>query len=168
MAQDTDSFQRVKRLVLLSSKLIEMGASIEQASKSVDREGKSLRNENMQLRREVALLSKKIEELTTETQRLRNNLIESNGSKAPTLFTLFPDLPFELRVMIWNHALSNTQVIAVREVHHKCRLAAHNPHSALLLVNRESRTEALKVYKRFTEFVPRIPTIWTNQKVDCI
>lgn len=153
MAQDTDSFKGVKRLVLLSHGLTEMGESLEQPPKSVDREANSLRNENMQLRREVALLSKKIEDLTTETERLRDSLVESNGGKAPTSFTLFPNLPFEFRIMIWKQALSNPQIIAVEKFgkHGQdskapgWKLAVSNPHSALLLVNRESRAEARKV-----------------------
>jgi hypothetical protein len=71
-------------------------------------------------------------------------------------FTCFPELPLELRRQIWNAALEVPQIICMRMDYvplddgDATELQAHarplSKRSQLLQVNREARTEAMKVY----------------------
>jgi hypothetical protein len=74
-----------------------------------------------------------------------------------TTFTLFPHLPFELRLKIWDLALSEPRTVTIvchREMLDRERRFAKSftssmPPPPLLYVNRESRFEALSRYQPF-------------------
>ncbi|KAE9367440.1 hypothetical protein N431DRAFT_561418 [Stipitochalara longipes BDJ] len=76
---------------------------------------------------------------------------------APQTFTLFPSLPFELRLKIWDLALSEPRTVTIschREKLDRDRRFAKaftslTPPPPLLHVNRESRFEALSRYLPF-------------------
>lgn len=69
-------------------------------------------------------------------------------------FTLFPQLPFELRLKIWDHALSTPRTVTIscqremldRERRFAKAFTSSTPVPPLLHTNHESRTEALARY----------------------
>jgi hypothetical protein len=77
-------------------------------------------------------------------------------SPAPsTTFTLFPLLPFELRLKIWSFALSIPRTVTIackkdmlnRERRYVTAFTTTSPPPAPLHACREARSEALKIYK---------------------
>jgi hypothetical protein len=72
-----------------------------------------------------------------------------------TTFTLFPNLPFELRLKIWEHALSEPRTVTIscqremldRERRFAKAFTSTTPPPPLLYTNRESRFEALSLYQ---------------------
>jgi hypothetical protein len=79
---------------------------------------------------------------------------ESMGSPDYT-FTSFPNLPTEIRLRIWDYALSTPRIVELVKVRHTSSLAMqfqykHKPVPPLLHTNSESRTISQKVYRSFT------------------
>lgn len=68
-------------------------------------------------------------------------------SPLPCSFTLFPHLAVELRVLIWQHACQISRVVEVRYIPHEQRCTSRSRPPAVLHVSRESRYEALHMYK---------------------
>jgi hypothetical protein len=72
-----------------------------------------------------------------------------------TTFHPFPNLPFELRLKIWEHALSEPRTVTIscqremldRERRFAKAFTSTTPHPPLLHTNRESRIEALSLYQ---------------------
>ena len=90
----------------------------------------------------------------------------------PSTFTLFPRLPVELRIAIFQYALP-TRILTVRTIPAPCAhpfgrpaFASIDPPPALLSVNRESREEALKTYVILHD--PYSPRFYFNSERDTI
>jgi hypothetical protein len=62
-------------------------------------------------------------------------------------FTLFPNLPLELRRNIWRFAASTERIIEVRWGHCKDYYHSSTPPPSVLHASRESRIEALRYYE---------------------
>ncbi|KAI1391411.1 uncharacterized protein F4822DRAFT_427262 [Hypoxylon trugodes] len=90
----------------------------------------------------------------------------SNKAQAPTTFTKFNELPPELRIKIWQHAMPDARTVVVKSPHTKQRQAPRSLEEAMsktqyqdetwysntqipasLHVNGEARHEALKHYR---------------------
>ncbi|KAL2064635.1 hypothetical protein VTL71DRAFT_3772 [Oculimacula yallundae] len=74
-------------------------------------------------------------------------------------FTLFPWLPIELRLKVWEHALPGPRVIEIDWQQPSgiwvCRHESQTKPSGLLRANRESREKFLRVYSEFLEVTTR-------------
>jgi hypothetical protein len=79
-------------------------------------------------------------------QAVVNPQIES-PSQSVTTFTVFPKLPVELRFKIWKLALPGTRVVAINFDYESETITSSARIPAALHTCRESRLEALKVYK---------------------
>jgi len=131
----------------------------------------NLQNEVAQLRQERIEDKTKINSLETELQSLQ-------PKPKGRVFTLFPKLPIELRLSIWDKALWTPQVIAVRQ-HFKERTAVTNsgeialvplgPHSLLRQVSKEARNQALKIDTCYSMCNHSgTPGLFANPEIDTI
>lgn len=76
----------------------------------------------------------------------------NNPTQPPRDFSLFPKLPFEMRLKIWNSALEEElhregRIVEVRWSHITKRYISDNPTPVLLRTCRDSRSEARKALK---------------------
>lgn len=82
------------------------------------------------------------------------------GSETPTTFSLFPGLPFELRLKIWNLTIERRVIL--------CQQRSCPQVPALLQVHRESRTEGLRHYqKHYWEPNNKLP-VYFNVDLDTL
>lgn len=83
-------------------------------------------------------------------------------------FTLFSDFPAELRLQVWQYAISFERVVEIQYMNATIRHGASPRPPAILHVCRESRYEALKVYKLCfnTKKVPK--SIYINPAHDIL
>ena len=148
-----------------------------------------------------------IEELRSEVARLRQQRIQDNSKidylekelhllpPKGRLFTLFPKLPKEVRLVIWDTILYTPQVIGVRqyfrtvsetravpqpsdredldigEKHEKDKviLVPTGPHSLLRQVSKESRSQAIKVTTCYNICSSQpAPGLFANPEIDII
>ncbi|PMD47789.1 hypothetical protein L207DRAFT_163962 [Hyaloscypha variabilis F] len=87
------------------------------------------------------------------------NHTRSSSTSTPTVFTLFPELPPELRFKILDFALSAPRVIFFTIQDNQLSTLT-TPHP-LLHTNDESRTRALRTHTRFSE-----PKLLVNTEMD--
>jgi hypothetical protein len=93
-----------------------------------------------------------------------SNSTPSEAGDTTATFTLFPDLPAELRLKISHFALSNPRIIALNiNYHHLWQLTAPHP---LLYTNQESRTCALRTQTGHNRSKPRVPKLFLNTRID--
>ena len=86
------------------------------------------------------------------------------------IFDPFPDLPAEVRLLIWKYALSTPRVVGVKIAHSSTgrMLVPTNPLSPLLRVNKEARTEALKVIQPYRRDNKTQLHVYANFDLDII
>jgi hypothetical protein len=89
----------------------------------------------------------------------RAAVTKKTGKKPLTTFTKFPKLPPELRVMVWEHALSVPRIIGL---HHQCinhfnYFSPVDTSHTLQHVNYESKSEASRKRKSCLEVLPPEP-----------
>ncbi|OTA98427.1 hypothetical protein M426DRAFT_28473 [Hypoxylon sp. CI-4A] len=111
----------------------------------------------------------------------------SRRAQAPTSFTKFKELPPELRIKIWQHAMPNARTVVVKSPHTKPAQAPRSLEEAmskspdqeptwssatqipaLLHVNAEARHEALKHYKLSLGVGNAQPRIYVDFQRDTI
>jgi hypothetical protein len=69
----------------------------------------------------------------------------------PEKFTLFGNLPVELRIVIWSHALAGPRVVPLKFTRHAGRSVLRLTPPTLLFASHESRQVALQFYKPISE-----------------
>jgi len=99
-------------------------------------------------------------------------LFKQYPNDAFTTFTLFPELPEELRIMVWRAAFPRNRVVQVELSPSYEILHSHTPQPITLQVNRESRTETFKFYvplldpylRRPILFHPALDTVYFHRR----
>jgi hypothetical protein len=78
-------------------------------------------------------------------------------------FTLFPNLPLELRRKVWRFATSTERIIEIRWGHRKDWYYSSTPPPSVLHTSRESRIEALRCYELL-----EIKNLWNYMGVSAL
>jgi len=121
-----------------------------------------------------------LQELLSEDDQ--STIAQANPVNKPT-FACFPDLPVEIRKLIWTEYLKTPQVVGLTAGRHHhgqhslsmkpndkgIGLRSSGPLCSLLRTNRESREAALEVQKPFyTESGQVTPRLIINNKIDIL
>jgi hypothetical protein len=134
------------------------------------------------LRGEIVQLCKDREETQDTINSLQekvNTLLSTSIAKQATrgAFSRFPELPIEIRNIIWDIALKVPRVVGAKIVvrdrgDKKEALTPTAPTSAILSVNMESRSRAKKVLMCLTEgeerSQDRVPLLYLNPHIDTL
>jgi hypothetical protein len=134
------------------------------------------------LRGEIVQLCKDREETQGTINSLQekvNTLLSTSIAKQATrgAFSRFPELPIEIRNIIWDIALKVPRVVGAKIVvrdrgDKKEALTPTAPTSAILSVNMESRSRAKKVLMCLTEgeerSQDRVPLLYLNPHIDTL
>lgn len=92
-------------------------------------------------------------------------------SRACPDFELFPKLPLELRLKIWQHAARFSQIIGVKDDDNDdhAALAGSMARCSLLLINTEARDEVIKTKINYNAACGSdAPMTWINLEVDIL
>jgi hypothetical protein len=112
-------------------------------------------------------------EVIIDLQRKLNTLSQDQITVKGGTFTLFPNLPLQLRDQVWEFALGVPRAVTV-ELRKCCRYKCSQivvptfPPHAILKANCESRHQALKVLHRYTTPDERAPKLFLNPEINTL
>ena len=133
-----------------------------------------LRTEVIQLREELKQEKIENKSLFGNTPDLKLRISSKAAGAERGAFTAFPTLPIEIRLMIWETALSVSQIIPVRQMlieknQNQSILIPLQPHSFIRQVNQEARARAFLLQTRFySRGKSGVPGIFANPLSDTI
>jgi hypothetical protein len=87
---------------------------------------------------------------------------------SPSDFALFPELPVEVRLKIWRQACLTLRIVVVQYNPDEGRFVSNSGPPAVLRVFRESRHEALGIYRLDFSTPSTAPHIYVHSHVDII